>query len=314
MSKKGKGGASDPGYKYEAVIDWSHYAPAVREEELRLNSVSVAEMYWQVVAPVRRQEIGGNRNREALMKDHGPFSHIRRAGTLPPPKPPKPDAVSKPVERIVRWRPLALRQPSPAAPLDPGRVPPLPPPAPPSPNSPLSLALSAPPPPAAAAHPPAQIDSADLHGRDWRRVRGDCGPEAQARRRLVGSGHALALPFADPDLGERRDADHAGGRVRLREAGRTVPSASRAQPAAALRCRGRRGGAGAPAARAPAAAPHRRSRGGGRAGGRDSALQEEESRGKGRRRGRAEPRRRASALCGGAAEQAPRPRRATQRG
>jgi hypothetical protein len=102
MSKKKGAASADSGHKYEAVVDWVHYAPDAREEQLRLVSVSVAEMYWQVVAPVRRREISGNRNYEVLMKDHGPFSHIRRAGTLPPPRPPKPDAVSKPVERIVR--------------------------------------------------------------------------------------------------------------------------------------------------------------------------------------------------------------------
>jgi len=100
-----KGGPSID-YKYEACIDWNHYGPACCAEQTRLYSLSVAEMYWRVVSPVRQRELELSRNTPALLKDHGPFSHMRRAGTLPPPRPPKLDAAgnviaSKPVERVL---------------------------------------------------------------------------------------------------------------------------------------------------------------------------------------------------------------------
>ena len=40
--------------KYEAVLDWSHYH-VPRDEQQRLTSVSVGDMYWRIVAPIREQ-------------------------------------------------------------------------------------------------------------------------------------------------------------------------------------------------------------------------------------------------------------------
>eukprot|EP00308_Calcidiscus_leptoporus_P009863 CAMPEP_0119384372 /NCGR_PEP_ID=MMETSP1334-20130426/85195_1 /TAXON_ID=127549 /ORGANISM="Calcidiscus leptoporus, Strain RCC1130" /LENGTH=232 /DNA_ID=CAMNT_0007405383 /DNA_START=130 /DNA_END=824 /DNA_ORIENTATION=- len=65
-------------FKYVAVIDWSHYAPAPRVETRTITSVSVGDMYWQVVSPIRAQELVLDRNALILHREHGPFSHIRR--------------------------------------------------------------------------------------------------------------------------------------------------------------------------------------------------------------------------------------------
>ena len=41
--------------KYEAVLDWEHYAPLPKAQQQRLTSFSVGEMYWRTVAPIRDQ-------------------------------------------------------------------------------------------------------------------------------------------------------------------------------------------------------------------------------------------------------------------
>ena len=41
--------------RYEAVLDWEHYEPAPRAEQVRMTSVSVGEMYWRMVSPIRAQ-------------------------------------------------------------------------------------------------------------------------------------------------------------------------------------------------------------------------------------------------------------------
>ena len=45
------------GMKYEGVVDWLHYAPGPRAEQQRFTSVSVGDMYWRIVAPIRGQEL-----------------------------------------------------------------------------------------------------------------------------------------------------------------------------------------------------------------------------------------------------------------
>ena len=45
------------GMKYEGVIDWLHYTPAPRTEQARITSVSVGDMYWRIIAPIRSQEL-----------------------------------------------------------------------------------------------------------------------------------------------------------------------------------------------------------------------------------------------------------------
>ena len=45
------------GMKYEGVIDWLHYAPGPRVEQSRFTSVSVGDMYWRIVSPIRTQEL-----------------------------------------------------------------------------------------------------------------------------------------------------------------------------------------------------------------------------------------------------------------
>lgn len=45
------------GMKYEGVIDWLHYSPSPRAEQARFTSVSVGDMYWRIVAPIRTQEL-----------------------------------------------------------------------------------------------------------------------------------------------------------------------------------------------------------------------------------------------------------------
>eukprot|EP00967_Tisochrysis_lutea_P032220 scaffold38084_cov32-Tisochrysis_lutea.AAC.1 len=85
--------ASEP--KYEAAIDWAHYTPRPREELERMLCLSVAEVYWRVISPVRAAELSLSRNEAAFSREHGPFSHVRRAGTLPPPKPARPEGSGK---------------------------------------------------------------------------------------------------------------------------------------------------------------------------------------------------------------------------
>ncbi|KAL1524832.1 hypothetical protein AB1Y20_019712 [Prymnesium parvum] len=67
--------------KYEAVLDWRHYHhPRLQQLQLqRISSVSVGEMYWRVVAPIREQELKLSRNVALLNKEHCPFTHLRRA-------------------------------------------------------------------------------------------------------------------------------------------------------------------------------------------------------------------------------------------
>jgi hypothetical protein len=43
--------------KYEGVIDWLHYSPGPRVEQSRFTSVSVGDMYWRIVSPIRSQEL-----------------------------------------------------------------------------------------------------------------------------------------------------------------------------------------------------------------------------------------------------------------
>ena len=45
------------GMKYEGVIDWLHYSPGPRVEQSRFTSVSVGDMYWRIVSPIRSQEL-----------------------------------------------------------------------------------------------------------------------------------------------------------------------------------------------------------------------------------------------------------------
>ena len=86
-----------PAHKYEALIDWSHYAPEPREERSSFTSVSVAEMYWLVVHPIRARELELQRNKAVLLKEHGPFPHLRKAGASPA-KPAAPAAAAKPAK------------------------------------------------------------------------------------------------------------------------------------------------------------------------------------------------------------------------
>ena len=136
------------GMKYEGVIDWLHYAPGPRLEQSRFTSVSVGDMYWRIVSPIRTQElvrartwasarreegagVAGrgaasrracahartcacahphtharslspvaqtlHRNAANLLKEHGPFSHIRKASANPNPNPnPSPSPSPRP--------------------------------------------------------------------------------------------------------------------------------------------------------------------------------------------------------------------------
>ena len=72
----------DTGQKYEGAIDWTHYTPAPREEREPLSSISVGDMYWRAVSPIRAAELALSRNMAALLKEQGVFAHMRRA--LPP--------------------------------------------------------------------------------------------------------------------------------------------------------------------------------------------------------------------------------------
>ena len=68
------------GMKYEGVVDWLHYAPGPRAEQQRFTSVSVGDMYWRIVAPIRGQELvrarapsaGAAPGRKALLHCVGP--------------------------------------------------------------------------------------------------------------------------------------------------------------------------------------------------------------------------------------------------
>ena len=150
------------GMKYEGVIDWLHYSPGPRMEQSRFTSVSVGDMYWRIVSPIRSQELvrhprtwaprttagcedgAGLRGRGAasrhacahahvrthahalapahslspvaqtlhrnaanLLKEHGPFSHIRKASAVPPKVPKlnadgeRPPNSKAPTERVL---------------------------------------------------------------------------------------------------------------------------------------------------------------------------------------------------------------------
>ena len=67
-----------PSHKYEGVIDWAHYTPARRTQQSRVTTLSVGEMYWFMVSPIRREELAADRNAPKLTQEHGPFAHVRR--------------------------------------------------------------------------------------------------------------------------------------------------------------------------------------------------------------------------------------------
>ena len=56
------------GMKYEGVIDWLHYAPGPRLEQSRFTSVSVGDMYWRIVSPIRTQELVRARTRASARR------------------------------------------------------------------------------------------------------------------------------------------------------------------------------------------------------------------------------------------------------
>ena len=59
------------GMKYEGVIDWLHYAPGPRLEQSRFTSVSVGDMYWRIVSPIRTQELVRARTWASARREEG---------------------------------------------------------------------------------------------------------------------------------------------------------------------------------------------------------------------------------------------------
>lgn len=107
------------GMKYEGVIDWRHYGPNPRAEQARFTSVSVGDMYWRIVAPIRAQELvrpealrrlaEPRRPAEPAPVLRPPSHHMPRATTAPSVRPQPPLFPSAALDHAAHAQPLHAR-------------------------------------------------------------------------------------------------------------------------------------------------------------------------------------------------------------
>ena len=121
----GKGAEPNASIKYEAVVDWEHYHTP-RAEQIRLTSVSVGEMYWRVVGPIRDQVRSSPRGAHPRTRGAHRFAAARVAlcsvqGVLWLPS--ESHRCVRAAYRFPRLRPLPMGAMDPFSPLNPPLTP-----------------------------------------------------------------------------------------------------------------------------------------------------------------------------------------------